>query len=364
MTQLEKKGKFACIGHPTDMDLYRSYILHLKPDKIYNDQLILKLFEWTPSYKVKELYDLSIDGKTCSDGIIIMVPILPEMRDIKLKEVTAKIEQAIALAAREKCAIAALGGFTSIVLQGQEKDLAEKYNIKLTSGNTLTAAVIIRSIMELCARFELSLADQTIAIIGASGDIGSGCTLYFCDKVKKLILTARGLPSLQELEKKLNPLASCQIETVTENAYAVKSASIIIFVTSAYRTLFHVNYFIPGTIICDASAPQNVHCGENPRNDVFLYHGGILKIPGNLNPGFDVGLPSTDTFYGCQLEGILIAQDPALPYSWGRGNISREKIDIYLQCLKTNPLLETAFTIRNKVYTDQEMRAFASRLKK
>lgn len=356
---LLSRPKFALIGHPVDLTLFRSYINFLKPGKAFRDELILKLFEWTPAYKVKDISDISFDGQITADGIILMVPFLPEMRDIRLKEVTSKIEQAIAIAAHEHCTIAALGGFTSIVLQGQEKNLADKYGIALTSGNTLTAALIIRSILELCERFNISLADQTLAIIGASGDIGSGCAQYFCDKAGSLILTARGILPLEQLQKKLYARATSTIRIATENDTALSQASIFILATSAYGTIFNQNDFKPGSIVCDASAPQNVQFNGSLRDDVFLYHGGIAEIAANLQPDFDVGLAGKKDFYGCQLEGILISLDPSLPCSWGRGNINPEKIERYLAAIAAYPAIKIAWGIRDKTYSEDEMEDFS-----
>jgi fatty aldehyde-generating acyl-ACP reductase len=358
----KRRDKFACIAHPTDLPLFRSYMRFLKPEKTFRDELLLKLFEWTPAYKIREFIDVTLDGANFSDGVFVNVPFLPEMRDIKLKEVTNKIEQAVAIAAQAGCAVAALGGFTSIVLQGQEERIAERHRIKLTSGNTLTAAIIVRSITELCARFEIDLATRTMAIIGASGDIGSGCAQYFCDKVKKLVLTARGTQLLDKLKSALEPVASCAIETTTDNVYGIQNAAIVICVTSAYGTLFSQADFKAGTIVCDASAPQNVQVDTTLRNDIFLYHGGVAKVPVDLNPGFDIGLAANDTFYGCQLEGIMIALNPSLPCSWGRGNITREKVGLYLRAMDENPRLGTAFTLRDKGYTEEETENFRRRL--
>lgn len=352
------RPKFALIGHPTDLPLFRSYISYLKPGKTFRDELILKLFEWTPAYKVKDLYNISFDGRAMADGIIIMVPFLPEMREMKLREITAKIEQAIAIAAREECTIAALGGFTSIVLQGQEKDLAHKYGIALTSGNTLTAALIIRSIMEACERFKLDLADQTLAIIGASGDIGSGCAEYFCDKVQSLILTARGSQLLEQLRNAINDRANRPITISTSNSDALRQATVFIIATSAYGTIFDLAEFPAGSIVCDASAPQNVRISGGLRNDVFLYHGGIAEVPAVLQPDFDIGLAGKNDFYGCQLEGVLIALDPTLPCSWGRGNISREKIDRYLDTIACYPSIRIAWGIRERTFSDVDMEAY------
>ena len=95
--------KTAFIGHPTDLNLFRSYIRYLKPSKQYRDEFLVKLFEWTPPYKVKEFPHLSFDGKQSIDALLIMAPFLPEMRDIKIKRVIGKIDKALAIAAAEGC---------------------------------------------------------------------------------------------------------------------------------------------------------------------------------------------------------------------------------------------------------------------
>lgn len=354
------KGKFACIGHPSDIELFRSYIHYLKPEKRFKDGLIIKLFEWTPSYKVKNLKEIGFDGMGEAEGIIIMVPFLPEMRDIRLAEVTKKIEDAIAMAAQEGCTVAALGGFTSIVLQGQEKNLSEKYGIKLTSGNTLTAAVIVRSIEDITGKFRLDLKTSTIAVIGASGDIGSGVAGYFCDKAGKLILSARGRDKLNSVVEKYRDITLCEMEIETDNLKAIKNADIAVFVTSAYKEIVTLDDFKPRTIVCDASAPLNVKSnGNKNRPDVFLYHGGILSLPFEINPGFDAGLPSNNTFYSCQVEGMLIALDPDLPCSWGRGNISRKDIETYLNFINRLNSIDVAFTNQKISYAKEDIASYA-----
>lgn len=355
-----KKGKFALIGHPYDIDLFRKYIRYLKPEKTYRDELLIKLFEWAPAYKIKEWNDISLDGKTFTDGIMIMVPFLPEMKDIKLKKVTDKIEQAILKATKEGCTIASLGGFTSIIFQGKEKYLVDKYNIKITSGNSFTAALIIKSIEEITEKFGVNLKDQTLAIIGASGDIGSGCVTYFGDKIKKLILTARGIPMLENIVSKLKENIKCEVIIPDNNKSAVADSDIVILVTSSYESLFKLEDFKTKTIVCDASAPLNVKFNvESLRPDVFLYHGGIASLPFKLDPGFDIGLASTSTFYGCQIEGILIAHNENLPCSWGRGNINKDKIELYLKKLNGNSFLKTVYTVGNKGYTDKELNNYS-----
>jgi len=325
------RPKFALIGHPADLPLFRAYINYLKPGKTFRDELILKLFEWTPSYKASSWNDVSLDNKVSGDGILVMVPFLPEMRDISLKAVIEKVEAAIAIAASEGCNVAALGAFTSIVLQGKEEGIGRKYGISLTSGNTATAALIVRSLEELMPRFNRTLSQETVAVIGASGDIGAGVTLWLGSRVKKLILTARNGAVLEQTVAQHRNDIACETEITTDNAAAIKKAGIAVFVTSAYRPLFKQEDFAPGTIVCDASAPLNVDVNGALRSDLFLYHGGIANLPCRLDPGFDIGLASPDHLYGCMTEGLLMAFNPGLPPSLGRGNITCGKIRQYLE---------------------------------
>jgi fatty aldehyde-generating acyl-ACP reductase len=356
IVEAEAKGRVAFIGHPADMDLYRAYIRFLKPDKTYDDRLLIKLFEWAPSYKVTEWHDLTFDNTTFFDAVLIMVPFLPEMRDIRLKKVVDKIDQALTIAAENECSVAALGAFTSIVLQGQEQNYAKKHRIVLTSGNTFTASVIVRSVEEISRRLGVDLSAAAVAVIGASGDIGSGCVSYLHDKVSKMVLTARSAGSLDTLLK--DRQLKCAIEVTTDNKAAVNQADIVIFVTSAYVPMFSQDDFRPGSIVCDASAPLNVSLSDPLREDVFIYHGGIVSMPFTIDPGFDLGLASTDTFYGCQVEGILMALDKSLPYSWGRGNITSEKMNRFIGKLDTTPNLSVSFSAGKHVYTDEELKQY------
>ena len=247
-----------------------------------------------------------ISGRKGIDASLIMVPFLPEMRDISHKRVIEKIDAALGIASQAGCSVAAMGGFTSIVLQGQEGDFARRHGLRITSGNSLTAAIILKSVQSLARTFAIDLAQTSIAIIGASGDIGSACMGYLCTRVKRLYVTGRSLPSLEEAVMRHRSYRSSDIVVTSDNREAIDNSRICIFVTSSYEHLFTSRDFKPGTVVCDASAPLNVKVEGPLRDDVFIYHGGIASIPFPINIGFDIGLPSPRTFYGCQLEGILL----------------------------------------------------------
>lgn len=352
-----RREKVAFVAHPVDVAIFKSYVGLLRPDKTYSDALLIKLFEWTQPYLVKQFSGLSLShAQNPVDADLFMVPFLPEMQEISIKKVVDKIEKTLVLASESGCTVAALGGFTSIVLQNSEEKYAKKYGIRITSGNTLTAAIIIRSLEAIAQRFAIDLSLVTLAIIGASGDIGSACLGYFSSRMKKMVLTARSLPALAEVCKRHGGAeATAAIEMTDDNRKAVQMADVCIFVTSAYTSLFTEKDFKPGTIVCDASAPVNVKIESSVRDDVFIFHGGIASIPFPLEVDFNIGLASPYTFYGCQLEGLLLALNPELSCSWGRGNITPEKLSSYLLCIDALDSLKPAYTIDSSVYSDGQL---------
>lgn len=353
---MEKKiGKFGLIIHPLNMDLYKKYINLLKPNRIYNDQLILKLFEWAPSYKINEWINYSLNDGRYVDGTMLICPFFPEMKDIDLMKILKKVEEAIKLAKDNNCTAVALGAFTSIVIQGKEEEYSLKYDIKITSGNSLTSVLINKSILELSELFEKNLKKSTLTIIGASGDIGSGCMIYFGDKVKKMTITARSLPRLQKSVEKNKSHIKCELELTTDNRKAIKNSDIVVLVSSSPTQLLDIDDFDPKTIVCDASAPLNVGFNKGIRKDVFLYHGGIARLPNPLDVGLDIGLPKLNTLYGCLTEGILHSLYENLPVSHGRGNITLERMNVFFDLIEKKVPIKAAYPIGNREYTQDEI---------
>jgi len=64
------------------------------------------------------------------------------------------------------------------------------------------------------------------------------------------------------------------------------------------------------------------------RKDIFVFSGGLATVPTPINTGVDMGMPSPDVCYGCFCEVIILALERRFEnYSYGRGNITLEKMD-------------------------------------
>ena len=81
-------------------------------------------------------------------------------------------------------------------------------------------------------------------------------------------------------------------------------------------------------MVCDIGYPKNISYAETDRQDIFVFSGGICSLPSEFDFGFDVGLPSTKTLYGCYAEAIILdLEEQYVNYSEGRGNITEEKVN-------------------------------------
>ena len=86
----------------------------------------------------------------------------------------------------------------------------------------------------------------------------------------------------------------------------------------------------PGAIICDVARPPDINPAEAAlRPDVLVIESGEVLIPGDVEIGYDIGLPPK-TVYACLAETSLLAMEGRFEdYTLGR-NISPEQVkEIY-----------------------------------
>src|SRR4051812_9213072 len=111
-------------------------------------------------------------------GELIVCPFLPERLETpaRLAAAREKVVAGCRLAASHGARIVGLGGFTSIVAGGQGLDVIDEADLAITSGNTLTAGMAVRQLNELFDRCSLGVEQLTVAVVGATGDIGIACS--------------------------------------------------------------------------------------------------------------------------------------------------------------------------------------------
>jgi predicted amino acid dehydrogenase len=223
--------------------------------------------------------------------------------------------------------VVTLGGFTSIVAERIGGAISDEVDVALTTGNTFTAAMAIDGILKAAGLVNLDLSKAKATIIGGTGDIGSGCARVLVDEVSELTLTGRTRANLVRLRSELVKHKRARVVVTTDNNAAVGDADVVIATASATSAFLKIEQFKPGAIICDVGYPKNISYAPVTRDDVFIFSGGLARIPSHIDLPINLGLPSPDTLYGCFSESIILALEKRYEnYSFGRGNITPEKI--------------------------------------
>lgn len=320
-------SKFAVIGHPLDMN----HLYHLISGGGGTDvrerprQLMEKVLEWTPPYKLADdMYVKSIKGSSI-EGYAILCPLLTnQMVLLKEEFVVDKIAQAVRVGEELGARIAGLTAFTSIIGAQGEK-VAEKVNIPVTTGNTFTTAAVLDGIEEAAKLMGVRIEDANIAIIGASGDIGSACCRALVKRAGRLTLSARNRSKLENFVQTLGEGGSAEINIIMQPNDAVKEADIVISVTSAVTTIIDAENLKSGAIVCDAAMPKNIGLDiSSKRDDILVFDGGMVQP---MEPVDHPDLP-LGFIFGCVAETMLLTLEERYePFSIGRGNINLAKVD-------------------------------------
>ncbi len=325
----DKIAGFGVIGHLYNFNHLEKCLKMLNPEyKMPSREFLSSLFFAHPSFKLYDIINFKSKTGETVNGCFIIATFIPDMVDRDQWTVFSKVVRACKLAEKYGVGIVSLGGFTSIVGEKISQEMSSQVDVPVTTGNTFTAAMVIAGISKAARLLGLDIAKAKIAVIGGTGDIGSGCARVLADKCRELIITGRTKSNLKKLEGELKRKRKARVKATTDNKSAVHGADIIIAAASASAAILDIEWFKPGAIICDVGYPKNVSYNFTSREDIFIFSGGLACPPMPFQVPIDTGLPSVNSIYGCFAESIILALEKRYePYSIGRGNITGEKIE-------------------------------------
>jgi fatty aldehyde-generating acyl-ACP reductase len=275
------------------------------------DALVVNILRRQKPYLVSRVRRLSSTLGHEVQGFFIGCPLLPkQMLELETESVLERIVAAGKIAERLGAGILGLGGYTSIV-GDKGLTVASRLNIAVTSGSAMTAWSAVEAIRRLAERRDIDPGSCTLAVIGASGSIGSLCTKVLAPSVRTAVINARHRDRLERLRAEI--VQSCATEVVVEMdaQKAVAAADLIITTTSAPDALFTVDELKPGSIVADVSVPKNISKAEHTRGDVTVVDGGRVKLPGRPEFSVDIGLRQ-GVVYACMAETIALALEGRL----------------------------------------------------
>jgi fatty aldehyde-generating acyl-ACP reductase len=324
---------FALIGHQESWRAAADVLAVLRGPQHtpLPDDEIKDILPWIPPRAVCHVEIGSIGG-TKARGLYIDSFIPPDRLEAAyVHENIARVRGAAAYAIKAGAKIVSLGGFSSILIEGNFDQLPERHDTVFTTGNTLTVGFIVQGIKKMCALEDRNLRRSTLLIVGATGDVGSGCARCLAPFVGRVLLSARNLERLRRLAAELEA-HGVQVEIAIDLQRFSAEADLVICAASLASPSLLLGRITPHAIVCDAGYPKNLSpSAEMP--DAKVFFGGLGQITGGMTfvPDFCGILnrhPFPDVVHGCLLEGMALAlEDRFEPFSQGRGFITPERVE-------------------------------------
>ena len=321
---------FALIGHQESWRAAADVLAILRGAPLPDDE-IKDILPWIPP---RPICHVEIGSPTTAKarGLYIDCFIPPDrLGAAYVHENIARVRAAASCAIRAGAKIVSLGGFSSILIEGNFDQLPDKQNTVFTTGNTLTVGFIVQGIEKMCQMEGRNLRSSTLLIVGATGDVGSGCARCLAPRVKRVLLNARNETRLRQLAAELQA-DGIQVDIATDLQQFSATPDLVICAASVASPSLLLGRIAPDAIVCDAGYPKNLSPNAQ-RPDAKIFFGGLGQVTGGLSfaPDFRGVLnrhPFPNVVHGCLLEGMALALDGRFEsFSKGRGYITPARVE-------------------------------------
>lgn len=239
-----------------------------------------------------------------------------QMVKLPVEYVQKKIIAAVDLAAKQGAKIVGLGAYTAVVGDAGVT-IAKNTSVPVTTGNSYTVASALLGLDWASKKMGTNLKASKVGVMGAYGSIGKACSRFLAGEVGELVLIGRKKNELEILKEELAPQG---LVTISTDSHAIlPSLDALVTVTSAIDSVIEPEDLKTGAIVCDVARPRDVskRVGE-VRDDVLVFEGGVIAVPGDVDFHFNFGFPPK-TSYACMAETMLLALEGRYEtYSLGR----------------------------------------------
>lgn len=267
-----------------------------------------------------------------------------------------RLNQAARMAERQGARLMGLGAFTSVVGDaGATVD--HEANIAITSGNSLTVAATLEAAKQAAVKMGLDdLGRGRAMVIGATGSIGSVCARLLAKSTGDVVLVSIEPEKLIDLKRRIEgETPAARVTIATRPGDLVVGCDLIVTATSAFgQRILDVSACKPGAVICDVARPPDIGPREAAlRPDVAVIESGEVLIPGDIDFGYDIGLPPK-TAYACLAETALLAMEGRFEsYTVGR-RIDLERVQEIQRLFDKHGFEIAGLRSFGKVLTDED----------
>lgn len=362
-------NKFAFVIHPLDVRF-----IHAHPafrwTKLLPDSLVEAAAAYLPPMYLSRVTggQSPVTGQKI-EGYLISLGATPRQMMMRGERFTyERLNKAARMAERLGARIMGLGAFTSVVGDAGIT-VAHEADIAITSGNSLTVAATLEAAKQ--AVIKMGATDLTkgkAMVVGATGSIGSVCARLLAQAIYNVVLVSIEPERLIDLKRRIQAeTPGAEITIATKADEHIADCDLIVTATSAFgQRVIDITQCKPGAVICDVARPEDINPQEAAlRPDVLVIESGEVLIPGDIDFGYDIGLPPK-TAYACLAETSLLAMEGRFEdYTLGR-NIEIERVKEIYRLFKKHQYQLAGLRSFGRYITDDdiaEKRAAADRLR-
>lgn len=368
----------------TDGQINRfAFVIHpLSPRFIYKDKRLARL-RFLPEKLVEHyvaeippMYLSRITGAVSPatgqrvEGILLTLGATP--RELMRRDPSftyRRLIKAARMAERMGARLMGLGAFTSVVGDAGIT-VAQKVDIAITSGNSLTVAATLETGKQAVIKMGATdLSQGKAMVVGATGSIGAVCARLLAQAIYNVVLVAPRPERLIALKRQIESETPQAVVTIATRADEyLGDVDLIVTTTTALKTrIIDITRCKPGAVICDVARPPDISAEEAAlRPDVLVIESGEILIPGDVDFGFDIGLPPK-TSYACLAETTLLAMEGIFEdYTLGR-NIEMDRVKEIYRLFKKHGFQLAGLRSFDEYVTDEDIarkRAIADELRR
>jgi len=296
--------------------------------KIVPNFIIKPSLKNLPPFKVSHIKKIqSIQGKVI-EGFLIVCPLLHQQaQDLEENLIVDKVLAAGRIAERLGSRVIGLDSCASVIGDKGYDTITRNLKIPITSGNALNAWSVFEGVYRVAKAKKINLKSSSLVIIGATDSVVSLCTRKLSDYVSKITIVAEERNKLEQLKERIlyqNPNKEVIIEEDTHRA--VKDADIVINANNASEAAFNVEELKPDAIVCDIPPFYRVIDRPNPRQDITVIRGGLIKMPYPVKLGINSQFPKGIIYASLAETMLLTFEERFVNYSFG-DNINPDKLE-------------------------------------
>ena len=240
------------------------------------------------------------------EGWFVACPFTPQrMMTLSPKTVYRKVIATAHLAERLGAKLVGLGAYTSVVGDGGVT-ISRSVNVPVTTGDSYTVASAVEALKKAAEIMSIDPSKATLAVVGATGAIGAVAAEMLAEDVPHIVLIGKRFDRLTEVKARCENVGAEVL--VTNDLDMLRQADLVLTVTSAVEAIVQPQHLKSGAVVCDVARPRDVSKAvAEQRDDVFVFEGGLVEIPGpEASFNFDFGFPPK-TSYACMAETIALA---------------------------------------------------------